>query len=63
MSRHALAAPTKPKVKNALWTVGMVFEERVTKTAKPVVPGVLRKKSARDEFVDENLCETLDCTH
>jgi len=26
-------------------------------------PVVLRKKSVRDEFVDENLRETLDCTH
>jgi hypothetical protein len=27
VSRHALGAPTKPEVKNTLWTVGMVFEE------------------------------------
>jgi hypothetical protein len=25
VSRHALGAPTKPEVKNTLWTVGMVF--------------------------------------
>jgi hypothetical protein len=26
-------------------------------------PPVLRKKSVRDEFVGENLRETLDCSH
>ena len=41
VSRHAPVAPSKPEVKNALWTVGVVSKERVTETAKCVVTGLL----------------------
>ena len=41
VSRHALAAPTKPEVKNTLRVVGEVTNERVTEAAKCVVPGLL----------------------
>ncbi len=44
--RHALAAPTKPEVKNAVWAIGTVFKERVTETAKPVVPGPIGVSAA-----------------
>lgn len=41
MSRHALSAPTKPEVKNSLWTIGAVSKERIAEAAKRVVPCLL----------------------
>ena len=35
--RHPFAAPSKPEVKNTLWTVGEVLEERVTVAAERMV--------------------------
>jgi hypothetical protein len=57
VSRNALGAPTKPEVKNTLWTVGVVFEERVTETAKPVVPSLLETDFRKSgvEMATENV--------